>query len=497
MPNKTELLRGLSFGQRVAEEEIAELARYFVQTDQWRQLAAGAIDVIYGLKGSGKSALYFSLLNNQSSLAENGVKLIAAENPRGTPAFKGLVNDPPSDESEFRNLWKLYILQLIGEQMREDRLSSSKSKTLVSKLEDAGLLPKEGGLRAFIQSALEYVRNIANLESVEGTLQIDPVTAAPTFGGKILFREPSAKDRGLGLTSANHLFEIANEALADNETSYWILIDRLDVAFAESFDLEKNALRALFVVYSDLRAFDNIDLKIFLRSDIWERITEEGFREASHITKTITIDWNDNSLMNLIIRRILQSDIIYNHYEVDPSRVLSDSDAQSELFYKIFPPQVDPGSRRPNTFDWIKSRTQDGTKNTAPRELIHLLSESRNVQLKKDEIGEPMPAGDQLIAGQTLKQALLEVSRVRLTQTLLAEYPGLRDYVLALKGAKTQHSWESLAEAWGISIEEASDTAALLVNAGFFEQRGDRSNPEFWVPFLYRDSLDMIQGSAD
>jgi hypothetical protein len=38
--DKLDALKSLSFGQRVAEEEIQELARYFVQTDQWRQLYA-------------------------------------------------------------------------------------------------------------------------------------------------------------------------------------------------------------------------------------------------------------------------------------------------------------------------------------------------------------------------------------------------------------------------------------------------------------------------
>ena len=31
--------------------------------------------------------------------------------------------------------------------------------------------------------------------------------------------------------------------------------------------------------------FDNIKLKIFVRDDIWQRISEGGFAEASHITK--------------------------------------------------------------------------------------------------------------------------------------------------------------------------------------------------------------------
>ena len=46
---------------------------------------------------------------------------------------------------------------------------------------------------------------------------------------------------------------------------FWILLDRLDVAFADSADLEANALRALFRVYPDMAALSNFGVKIFLR----------------------------------------------------------------------------------------------------------------------------------------------------------------------------------------------------------------------------------------
>jgi hypothetical protein len=55
------------------------------------------------------------------------------------------------------------------------------------------------------------------------------------------------------------------------------LLDRLDVAFAENSDLESNALRALFGVYLDLGSLSNVSVKIFLRTDIWARITTADF----------------------------------------------------------------------------------------------------------------------------------------------------------------------------------------------------------------------------
>ncbi len=81
-------------------------------------------------------------------------------------------------------------------------------------------------------------------------------------------------------------------------SNYHLLaLDRLDVAFADEGELEANALRALFLVYLDLLAYDRITLKIFLRSDIWRRIMQSGFREASHITRNLTIQWNRQALL--------------------------------------------------------------------------------------------------------------------------------------------------------------------------------------------------------
>lgn len=51
-------LTGVSFGDRVAENESSRLSRYFVKTAEWNSLLGGDVDVIFGSKGSGKSALY-------------------------------------------------------------------------------------------------------------------------------------------------------------------------------------------------------------------------------------------------------------------------------------------------------------------------------------------------------------------------------------------------------------------------------------------------------
>jgi hypothetical protein len=53
---KLDLLRQITLGQRTAEEEKDQLARYFVETEYWRKIYKGEADIVYGNKGTGKSA---------------------------------------------------------------------------------------------------------------------------------------------------------------------------------------------------------------------------------------------------------------------------------------------------------------------------------------------------------------------------------------------------------------------------------------------------------
>jgi hypothetical protein len=496
--NKLRLLKEASFGARVAEEETADLASYFVETDQWTRIVRGEIDVIRGEKGSGKSAIYSLLMTKVDDFFDRSILLVAAERPRGAPVFKDLVADPPTSEFEFIGMWKLYILTLIAQRMRDFGIRGPAAENVYTSLQDAGFLQRDFDLSGVLRLVRDYARRIIRAEAIEGGMAVDPLTGFPTgITGKITFREPSLELRGQGFVSADSLIAAANDALIAAGYHLWVLLDRLDVAFAETHGLERNALRALFRVYLDLAANDAIRLKIFLRSDIWKRITREGFREASHITKHVTLEWNPASLLNLVVRRLLKNELIIGEFKVDRAGVLRDFDAQREVFYRLFPRQVDQGTKKPPTFDWMVSRCADGSGKTAPRELIHLLTSIREKEIERLERGETPPSGEQIFDRSVFKEALYPVSETRLVQNLYAEYPDLHDLIARLGGGKTEQTTESLAGIWEVSRQEALEKAEQLVEVGFFQPRKSRELTTYWVPFLYRDGLNMIQGMAE
>jgi hypothetical protein len=496
--NRRLLLRELTFGGRVAEEEGDRLDAYFVETDQWHRIVSGKVDVVFGAKGSGKSAIYTALLHRTDALFDEGTLLVPAEQPRGTPVFRDLLDEPPPSRLEFICLWKLYVLSLVAQALADYGIRNQAARRVLDAVRDARLL-SDGRmtLRTRLRGVRDYVRRLLRPEALETFVELDPLTSMPaSMGARIALAEPSASQRAAGGVSVDELLGLADDALAAEGLSVWVLFDRLDVAFAESRELESQGLRALFQAYLDLLPHSHIVLKVFLRSDIWRSITRGGFREASHITRQMTLRWTDSALLHLLSRRLLQSAELAAAYGVDPEIVVASAKAQRRFFDRLVAERVDR-SRRLATFEWILAQVRDGTGQVAPRELIHLLARARELQLEKLERGENELSGETLLGAAALREAVAEVSAVRLEQTLFAEHPEARGVLQALEGEKTTHTLRSLAAIWQTTDEATALIAASLVDIGFFERRGTLRSPTYWVPFLYRPALALVQGSAE
>lgn len=496
--SKTEVLRHLTFGNEVAEEEREALRSYFVKTQIWDRIYAGQIDVVYGQKGSGKSAIYALVSDSADDLFDRGVLLIPAENPRGTPAFRDLAVSPPATEREFISIWKLYFLSLVARELEEYGIRNTSGKELASALQDQHLLPtKRSTLGSILSSVRQYVRKMLNPKGIEGGLAVSESGMVSGITGKITFEEPNILAQSEGFVSIDDLLHIADNALGEGGVNAWIILDRLDVAFDESSDLERNALRALFRAYSDMRGLNNIKVKIFLRTDIWNRITEGGFREATHISRNKNLTWDKASLQNLVVRRLLTNPGVVTLYGVDPERVLSSAEEQKQFFERVFPNQVEVGEKQSSTIDWVLRRTSDGTSHTQPRDIIFLLNRLSAVQNQRLERGEQEPPGEWLFERAAFKEALPALSEYRINQVLYAEYATLRPFIEAMREQKTEQNARSLARLWAVDLETATNRAKDLRDIGFFEERTGQGEPTYWVPFVYRSFLQLSQGKAD
>lgn len=484
-------LNTITFGDQVAENEAATLSTYFIETQAWKKLFSGEADIVFGSKGAGKSALYTLLFYKKDTLSERDVFLVSAEKPTGKTVFSDISNEPPTDEAEFITLWKIYFCQLMVNWLIENNLCRGLAKTVKDKLVEAELIEEKNTIKRLLNSAKNFAKQLRRVEGLEAGVSIEGLVT-----GKITFHTPDQDMRNRGYSSVDELLDMLDEYLSSIRKTGWILCDRLDVAFDQSIDLEKNALRALFKVYRDLEEYDSISLKIFLRDDIWKRITKDGFREASHITKDITISWNSKNLLNLVVSRALHNNSILELYDIESKEILSDFERQEEFYYRMFPSQVDVGERQSQTFEWILSRIRDGLNNTPPRDLIHYYNEIIVQEINEQDVASNSVEEPNIFSRVAIKNATYEVSKTRIERTLFAEYPEFREDILAFENKKAEHNIITLCEVWGVSSDIALLKANNLSEIGFFELKTAKDEKVYKIPFIYRFYLNVIQGKA-
>ncbi len=427
--NKIDLLKKINVGERIAEQETEGLNNYFYKTYLWEQVLDNSIDIVFGSKGSGKSAIYNHLSSYSYDLMGANVILALAENPRGAIAFKDLNTSPPTEESEFKSIWKLYFVMVISQKLQEFNYKDNHLKIVIEKLQDSNLLPRRYGFTAMLKMVRDYVKKI---KTVEPNISLSDATGTITgIGFKVTMGEPSVDLLDKGFVSVDYLIECLNNSLSENGDTVWVAIDRLDAVFQENFKLEANALKTLFQVYIDFMQYDNVRLLIFFRDDIWNRIIDSGFRESSHITRKEKIDWDENSLFHLIMSRFIKNKELIDYYNIDINE-LQTKVQKLELFEKIFPQKTK--SNGLFDFRWIISRIEDANNNTSPRELIHIVNIAIKQELKIISEGVENNA-DSLISEDSLLKALKEVSKTKL-ETILAEYPNLQQFIYRLKRKK-------------------------------------------------------------
>lgn len=484
-----ELLYRLSFGERIAEDESRFLSNYFVKTHQWNKIYDGKIDIIFGAKGSGKSAIYACLVNRQNELFDRNIMLTKAEQLRGQPVFSEVISNPPKDELEFERVWKLYFLQLISETFISYDIKNDNAKKVLNSLKSEGLIIPQSSLRTKIRTVLKYVRKLTKWESVE-------VGVPGVVKGKFIRNESDSGKKGLEDHNIYCLFVAANKALEDAGLTMWIALDRLDVAFYrdDNLILEGMALRSLFRTYNDLRNNERIRLKIFLRDDIWKNITQKGLREATHITAHTTIEWDSQSLLNLVSRRLLKNEELLKHYGIRAGEILADLKKQEDTFHRVFPAQIAPRNSF-NTFEWMLNHVKDGSNRATPREIIHLLNSAKDNQIHDLELGVNNLYNGELFSRQAIVKSLSQVSFERLYQNVLLEHPHLTEYVQGLENQNSTHySISRLRNVWHTKEQLTKKVAQQFVDVGLFEDCQNSRNHEYEIPLLFRPALRICKG---
>jgi hypothetical protein len=481
-----EILRELELGNSVAENDLA-LGKYFVETEVFRRLVRGEVDIVSGDKGTGKTALYKILLERRSEFDELArVELVPGFNPAGSPVFQRLAEGSVLEEGQYASIWKAYFLSLVGNWVLEvfEGGFTESMQALDRLLTSLDLRSSDDSPSAVFSSVVNLVRRLANPSRAELAIAMTPA-GMPIVLPKVEFEDPGPPPRPR-LVPHEHAFAVLERVLIEEDLHVWVLMDRLDEAFQGFPKAEIPALRALLRTYLDLKPFEHLNLKLFLRRDLFRRITTGGFVNLTHVNASrVDIEWDEEDLFDLLYRRLSESRRFIE--------LLAAGSDRAQVFAAVFVDKVDPGSRKPQTWPWMLSRVRDGNGIRPPRNLIDLVKKAHDAQLRHEARGDSeFIAGQPVIGSDALKRGLEALSKERVEDTLLAEAGDYAPIIERFRGGKTEFNEESLARQLDIPRDEVPATTKILRELGFLEPFGTT----FKIPMLYRDGLALTQGKA-
>ena len=297
-------LRGLTFGEHVAENESDSLSDYFIETAAFDQALKSRLMLFVGRKGAGKTA---NMLQAAARLQEDARNVVVVIKPASYDfsALLALLGSLPGEVKDYsiESLWR-FLLQ------------SELARTVIGSIEARPIgVPYAEAELQLIRFADEAPFDIRadfakRFEDAVNYLQVSEVSQQKSVSaGRDLLNEALHAD------AIRRLRKLLGPVLSGRERVA-ILIDNLDKAWDRRVDLEPLAhlllglLGAVGRVSQDFEREDSwrqrieLSLVVFLRSDIYAYLQRTA-REPDKIP-TQVLSWsNRNMLLRLLEERFL------------------------------------------------------------------------------------------------------------------------------------------------------------------------------------------------
>src|SRR6056297_576699 len=225
-----DLLAVLNLGNSVAEFDDA-LESYFVETEPFRALVEGRVDVVAGDKGTGKTAIFRILERRYRQLPElEDTEVITAFNLTGNPVFQRLVHEAPLTEGQYRSVWKAYFLSLIGNWALNiaGEAASPNFTALHQLLDRTGLRTNDDTPQTIFSRLINSLRRVFKPQAAEVKFTMSE-TGIPIVSPRVEFG--GEDENQIDEVSHEAALRLLNACIAELGVTVWVALDRLDEAF--------------------------------------------------------------------------------------------------------------------------------------------------------------------------------------------------------------------------------------------------------------------------
>lgn len=541
-PFPLENLVDLEFGDADGIRDDS-VEKAFVETSSIRLLQKGRHTVISGPIGSGKSAA-FKLLKSRSVVFENYIEnviVVPVEEAISFHTMHQFIDEyfPKEDKHViYQIVWLLHIAVRIAEtlsnldgfpQNSEEKFINKFLEQTNSREQSIGLLDKAANIFKGFSAKIE-----AKIANTPIALQVK------------MDKTKTDKRKKVNL---NKVLEYCSKAVAarENFDKVLIIIDKIDKFVAGiEYDVQKKYIEALLEIEDDLVSIQNFHFNIFIRSDLFARLSFSSLGYDKVNDRTLKLEWTDDEILQFVANRILvalenskiatlqdmieSTDLsqvkmsgignsfffqfmpaalkrfIFERREITTNKRTSLIPALSKsIITKVFPRKISHYNNFGEleeilTCEFIKTHFRDGRGLTTPRYLLIFLKEVQNKiasyyddnpQLK---VNVTQFGGDYewaLFERNSVYQAYLDAKTLYMKNLCNIDDRWTKWIVqfLAVKGTKSEYSFKWI-RSNVVSSNDIETTAfvAFLQSVGFL--RVKKHNPEFkkrtyTLPIMY------------
>ncbi|MEH2390581.1 MAG: AAA family ATPase [Nostoc sp.] len=471
--HRWDIIESLRFPEVNAADPKQDLNLLFQRTTDFERFLDDTTCLIRGRKGTGKTALYWLFLKHKSvaqKLAhgrlDNTVFLSAhgrfQESRPSRDEFQIIHQTLQQNRGTWEAFWRAYLLFRCHQENLFNFPKGKKSAKYSELRKIINNLPKERWQSESTQVLLELSTNSELRLIVKDAIDI-----------------------------------LLNEETKNNSQKLWFLYDDLDEDFPEVGGIRQQALTGLFqlVQSCDANRLTEIRFKIFLREDIWNRLS---FDNKSHFTgRDIILQWTRIDFLRLALRQAIQSEDFKNLVDrISPVAFESIDQATEEAIDKalelLWGSRRRGGNRAKNVSRWVYERLTDSSNTTFPRSLSILLKGAKEQELTYKGQSSSKFRTDRLLQGKSLEFGLKKASEKR-CEEIKEEYPDLTKFFDYLKGKLAFLSKEQLQTVWQESAHDIADFeefASFLSEIGIIEWREKEKRYKVADIYVYGFEMD-------
>ncbi|NJK29474.1 MAG: AAA family ATPase [Acaryochloris sp. RU_4_1] len=460
------IIESLQFPEVNAADPQQDLSLLFQRTTDFEKFLDDTNCLIRGRKGTGKTALYWLLLKHKTvaqQLAHGRLDNTTCLSGHGRfhksrpsrDEFQVIHKDLQENNGTWEAFWRAYLLFRVIKENQFNFPKGNKGKKFDNVKRIINNLSGERWQYEHTQSLLQLVSDSNLLLIVKDAL------------------------------------DIFDEQVQTKSQKIWILYDDLDEDFPEKNEVRQQALIGLLQLIQacDARRITSIRFKIFLREDIWNRLS---FDNKSHFNgRDLLLQWNRVDFLRLALRQTTQSkefkDLVDRFSPVESIDQASE-EAVDRALELLWGSRRRSGTKAKYVTRWVYERLTDSSNTTFPRSLSILLRGAKEQELTYQGQSSKQIPTDRLLRGTSLEIGLKKASEER-CQAVREEYPDLSQFFDSLKGMQALLSKEELQTIWQESAQNVSaafdEFSDLLSEIGIAEWREKEQRYKFADIYVY------------